>query len=131
MSKTGARKKAVTYTAKQFEKELTRQTLSTFTRYLHDKLDRAMAEAGPVEAVFRLSQEVTGDAMAFPVVLGDDGCLCVPTMMLGHYGPDTHFWLGFAHLSPAGKKITKVYPLPCFGEFTGRVEEIMKTASLC
>jgi hypothetical protein len=116
-----------TYTAKQFEAEIMPQVMSKFSHYLHGKLDRAMAEVGGFEAVCRLSKEVTGDAMAFPVVLGDGGCFVVPTPMLGHFGPDTNFWLGFVHLSKGGK-ITKVYPLPCFDEFTGRVEEIMKAA---
>jgi hypothetical protein len=119
-----------TYTAKNFEQDIPSTINSKFNRYLHAKLDRVMAEFGPFEAVCRMSKEVTGDAMAFPVVLGDRGCLCVPTPMLGHYGPDTHFWLGFAHLSRAAKKIMKVYPLPCFDEFTGRVEEIMKAAKI-
>lgn len=80
-----------------------------------------------MEAVFRLSKEVTGDSMSFPVVLGDRGCFCVPTMMLGHYGPDTHFWIGFARLS-SNATITKVFPLPCFDELKSRVEEIMMAA---
>jgi hypothetical protein len=121
------RPKAYGYTADQFQEEITPQAMSKFSRYLHSKLDRVMAEVGPMEAVFRLSKEVTGDSMSFPVVLGDGGCFCVPTMKLGHYGPDTHFWLGFARMSASGK-IAKVFPLPCFDEFTDRVEEIMTAA---
>jgi hypothetical protein len=115
------------YTAVQFEKEMPREAMSRFNRFLHSKLDRAMAEVGPMEAVFRLSKEVTGDSMSFPVVLGDRGCFCVPTIMLGHYGPDTHFWIGFARLSSKAT-ITKVFPLPCFDELKSRVEEIMMAA---
>jgi hypothetical protein len=118
---------AARYTAKQFEREIDRERMNKFSRYLHSKLDRPMAEVGPVEAVFRLSKEITGDSMMFPVVLGDSGCFCVPTMKLAHYGPDTHFWLGFAKLSAKGK-ITKVFPLPCFDDFTSRIEEVMKDA---
>lgn len=115
------------YTAKQFEREIPREVMSAFSRYLHGKLDRVMAEVGPMEAVFRLSEEVSGDSMAFPVVLGDRGCFCVPTMKLGHYGPDSNFWIGFARVSAKGK-ISRVFPLPCFNDFTPRVEEIMRNA---
>jgi hypothetical protein len=120
------------YTAQEFEAELGLQTGWAIARYLVQNFDPLMRKhvgGDWYSAALDFAKQVTGDAFAFPVMLTDRGTLCIPTMSLGRYNPSENYWLGWAHITDRDKIRKKVYPLPCFGDLTPRIEEIIRAAT--
>jgi hypothetical protein len=110
------------------ESDLPRTAIREYSRYVQNAIDANMATYGGFEAFCRLSEQVTGDGHALPVVAGDSGTYAIPTLGMRFRGLDQYLLLGFCNISSDGKRVINPTPLPAWGEHSEYVKEMMKHA---